>query len=287
MSCGVTARVARDLLVGGCVSVDGERCTDVGSLVVAGSRVTVLQQSQSHQVEEVDAPHPREYYLKLFKPRGVICSHLSEKLSTKPIVSALYPQGAQDVLHYCGRLDGDSEGLLLLTSDGLFSFFVTSPEVHLDKEYLAVTNCARDRAPPPPETLQRLRDGIDVGEGGEARAKVAEVVEFDGRFARLRLVVTEGRFRLVRRMLRAIGYSCLQLLRTRVGEVAGVSLRPPTLAEAAAEAWDKKSPAPAAAPATLGDAGALRPGEYAALEPQEVRSLYQNGIRWLERSHAA
>jgi len=107
----------------------------------------------------------------------------------------MYPTGTQGMLHCVGRLDRDSEGLLLLTSDGAFSRFATMPEAHLEKEYLAVTSCVKDGAPPSQDVLKQFQAGVLLHDG-EARASAAEVVDFDGRLARLRLVVTEGRFRM-------------------------------------------------------------------------------------------
>merc|ERR1712008_37699 len=150
-------------------------------------------------------------------------------------------------------------------------------------EYLAVTSCAKDGAPPSENVLQQFRTGVSLHDG-EARASAAEVVDFDGRLARLRLVVTEGRFRMVRRMLRAVGYCCLQLLRTRVGRIGGIALHPESMAEAAA-CCGSANPDLTAAPAILGDAASLRPGEFAALAPHEIADVYQRGLPWLDTHH--
>jgi len=207
-------------------------------------------------------------YLKLFKPRGVICTHRPEQLSDRPIVSSLYPAGFSG-LRPVGRLDCDSEGLLLLTSDGVFLTCATAPEVHLEKEYLALVYCGRDRQPPPPTALERLRTGVELKDG-MASADVAELIGFDGFFAQLRLVVTSGRNRMVRRMLQAIGYSCQQLLRTRIGDVGGMAL--PLLVAAVASA---QAPLPAErVPAKLGNPESLLPGEYAPLTREEIMSVY-------------
>lgn len=280
-----SVRAARGLVAKGRVVVDGHRCDDQLALVGASSRVIVLCRNGDvvaggRGIQEIEAPQPREFYLKFFKPRGVICSHRPEKLSKRPIISSFYPRGTEDILHCAGRLDRDSEGLILLTSDGSFSRFATMPEAHCEKEYLAVTNCARDRSPPPDALLQKLCDGVLLPDG-EAQALVAEVVDFDGRLARIRLVVQEGRFHMVRRMLRAIGYSCLQLLRTRIGNIGGMVVRPDTLAEVLAEA----DSSPTIAPAVEGHSSALRPGEFAALAPEELENVYRLGLPWLEKYH--
>lgn len=279
-----TVRYARKLVAKGCVQVDGRRAVNGMELVGNASRVIVTTRSDCGSIEEQVVPPRNEYYLKLFKPRGVICSHRQESKSTWPVISALYPAGAESC-HPCGRLDRKSEGLLLITTDGFFTRSVTNPECNLEKEYLVVTNCARDRAPPPDSVLKQLREGVLLPGGSESwgRAEVAEVVDFDGCFARLRLVVTSGKFHLIRRMMAAVDYSCLQLLRTRVACVGGAALRPATMTAAASE--DSMDPQPRVRPATLGDPDALRPGEFAPLQTGEVVEIYQRGLVWLQEQH--
>jgi len=277
-----SVRSVRRLVANGRVYVDGHRCTDQLALVSSLNHVGVLCR-KSGTVERLEAPHPKDFYLKLFKPRGVTCTHRQEPHSKFPIITAMYPTGTQGMLHCVGRLDRDSEGLLLLTSDGAFSRFATMPEAHLEKEYLAVTSCVKDGAPPSQDVLKQFQAGVLLHDG-EARASAAEVVDFDGRLARLRLVVTEGRFRMVRRMLRALGYCCLQLLRTRVGQIGGIALHPETMAEAAT-CCGNTTPDLAVAPAILGDAVSLRPGEFAALAPDEIADVYRCGLPWLDAHH--
>mmetsp|Transcript_123273 Transcript_123273/g.348339 ORF Transcript_123273/g.348339 Transcript_123273/m.348339 type:complete len:161 (-) Transcript_123273:83-565(-) len=157
------------------------------------------------------------------------------------------------------------------------------PETHLEKEYLVVTSCKQDGKPPPASVFEQLRHGVVLTDG-PAHADVAELVSFDGSFARLRLVVTSGRFHMVRRMLRAVGYSCLQLVRTRVGTIGGIAIRHERLGDAAAECADEPCPAPA--PAVLGAREAkLWPGEFATVEPSEVQAMYRRGLRWLHQHH--
>ncbi|CAK0821357.1 unnamed protein product [Prorocentrum cordatum] len=176
-----------------------------------------------------------------------------------------------------GRLDGDSEGLLV-TSDGTFTRFLCEKEVRLEKEYVALVHCP-DGAPPQEELMRRLCEGVDIADG-QATAVAAEVVDFDGRFARMRIVVTEGRFHMVRRMVRAIGYRCLQLFRTHVGGISGAELGPRSLQAAAREAWHPEPPL--IAPAVRGDPRSLRPGEYADVSPEEVAHVYRLGLGWLD-----
>jgi len=220
-------------------------------------------------------------YLKFFKPRDVISSHKREQLSCRPIVSEFYPLQFRDQLRVVGRLDCDSEGLLLLTTDGQFVNSATSPDLHLQKEYYAVVYCGRERLPPSSSVLARLVEGVELRDG-LATAEVAELLDFDGLQARLRIIVTSGRNRMVRRMLQAIGYSCQQLLRVRIGPVGGLAI--PSMAEASGAALSaaaakqrKKAIVPEAKPSELGDPQALEVAQYAHLTEAEVTAILQAG----------
>ena len=263
----------------GLVSVDGVPCTDPLSLVSASNYVVMRDAAG---VNRLMPPH-LDWYLKFYKPRGVISAQRPDKFSRKPTTADFFPLGAPSSLHHAGRLDGDSEGILLLTTDGHFSHFVTSPGKGFEKEYIALTNCAKNRQPPSKECLNSLVEGIVLSDGHVARAKCAEVTDFDGRFARLRLVVTEGRFRMVRRMMRGVGYCCMQLLRVRTCGLGDAALRPACLQEAAKEALEK--PEPQVKPATLAkNSKQLHPGEFAPLAPDEVAGIYAGALSSLENT---
>eukprot|EP00929_Paragymnodinium_shiwhaense_P088130 TRINITY_DN48347_c1_g1_i1.p1 TRINITY_DN48347_c1_g1~~TRINITY_DN48347_c1_g1_i1.p1 ORF type:complete len:345 (+),score=64.71 TRINITY_DN48347_c1_g1_i1:45-1079(+) len=286
LAAACSVRSARRLVASGRVVVDGARATDEELVVHASSRVAV-QQLRRGKLEELVAPARQEYYLKLYKPRGVVCSH--EKQTDSPIISSWYPVGVDDC-HNVGRLDRKSEGLLFLTTDGFFTRSVTMPETHVEKEYLALTTCPDGQAPSQ-ATLRRLREGVTLEDGSEAKAERAEVVAAcEGGapcLARLKIVVTEGRYHLVRRLLRGVGHDCLQLIRTRIGGVTGMANRPLTLREAAQENVSEPTPhvPESGSAATLGDATALAPGEVAPLEAADIMAIYRKGLRFLDVHH--
>jgi 23S rRNA pseudouridine2605 synthase len=125
-----------------------------------------------------------------------------------------------------GRLDADTEGLLLLTNDGGLAHRLTHPSFGVEKEYLAEVEGA-----PAPGALRRLRDGVELEDGITAPAQVSAVAP-----NALRIVIHEGRNRQVRRMCAAVGHPVVRLVRTRIGPVAERQLppgewRPLTLAE--------------------------------------------------------
>jgi 23S rRNA pseudouridine2605 synthase len=115
-----------------------------------------------------------------------------------------------------GRLDADSEGLLLLTNDGELTHRLTHPSFGVEKEYLAEVD-----GEPTPADIRRLREGVELEDGMTAPARVTSVAP-----NLLRLTVHEGRNRQVRRMCAAVGHPVLRLVRIRIGTVTDRTLRP-------------------------------------------------------------
>jgi 23S rRNA pseudouridine2605 synthase len=115
-----------------------------------------------------------------------------------------------------GRLDADTEGLLILTNDGGFAHRLTHPSFGVAKEYLAEVEGTPGRA-----VLRTLREGVDLEDGRTAPARVSLVSP-----GVLRLVISEGRNRQVRRMCEAVGHPVRRLVRTRIGPVADRRLPP-------------------------------------------------------------
>ena len=151
------------------------------------------------------------HYL-LHKPVGVITTALDPQ--GRPTVVSLVP--AEPRVFPVGRLDSDSEGLLLLTNDGDLTHRLTHPSFGIDKEYLVEVEGTPTRG-----ALSRLRDGIDLDDGRTAPAKVAQL---DARL--LRITIHEGRNRQIRRMCDAIGHPVLRLVRTRIGPLTDRTLKP-------------------------------------------------------------
>ena len=151
------------------------------------------------------------HYL-LHKPAGVITT-VSDPQG-RPTVVDLVP--AEPRVFPVGRLDGDSEGLLLLTNDGDLTHRLTHPRYGVDKEYLVEVEGEPSRG-----ALARLRDGVELEDGRTAPAKVAQL---DARL--LRITIHEGRNRQVRRMCEAIGHPVLRLVRTRIGPLTDRLLKP-------------------------------------------------------------
>jgi 23S rRNA pseudouridine2605 synthase len=145
--------------------------------------------------------------LALHKPRGVVTTRRDER--GRRTVYDLLPPGLPWVFP-AGRLDADSEGLLILTSDADLAVRLTEPEHRVPKTYRVTLD-----APPTGEQLRRLREGVDLSDG---RTRPAEVRRLAGAPARVvEIVLTEGRNRQVRRMVRAVGRRVRRLVRVAIG----------------------------------------------------------------------
>ena len=197
-------RACEELIERGRVLVNGE-------VAVLGRRVDL-----DRDVIEVDGAQigvrPGLVHYLLHKPAGVITT--ADDPQGRPTVVDLVPPDPR--VFPVGRLDADSEGLLLLTNDGDLTHRLTHPSFGVDKEYLVEVEGEPSRG-----DLARLRGGVELEDGLTAPAKVAQL---DGRT--LRITIHEGRNRQVRRMCDAVGHPVLRLVRTRIGPITDRSLKP-------------------------------------------------------------
>ncbi len=197
-------RVCDDMIAVGRVKVDGE-------VAVLGQRV-----DPSTCTVEVDgAPlgvKPDLVHFLLNKPVGVITT-VSDPQG-RPTVIDLVPSDLR--VFPVGRLDADTEGLLLLTNDGELTYHLTHPSFGVDKEYLAQVEGTPSRS-----ALRRLRDGVELDDALTAPARVTAVEP-----SLLKIVIHEGRNRQVRRMCEAVGHPVIRLVRTRIGALADHRLAP-------------------------------------------------------------
>ncbi|MEX2373782.1 MAG: pseudouridine synthase [Dehalococcoidia bacterium] len=153
----------------------------------------------------------RETTIVLHKPTGVVVTASDEE--GRRTVYDLLP-GAPSHLRYVGRLDIDTSGLLLMTTDGDLAHRLTHPRYEVEKEYEAWVEGAVAE-----ETLHHLRRGVDL-EDGRTGAAIIERLPGEEPPTRVRLVIHEGRNRQVRRMFEAVGHAVFHLRRLRFGPVA-------------------------------------------------------------------
>ena len=161
----------------------------------------------------------RHHYVVLNKPAGVITT--ARDPEGRPTVLDLLPPELEQVrLFPVGRLDADTTGLLLMTDDGALAHRLAHPGHAVAREYLAVVSGV-----PGEGDLRRLRQGVNLADGRTRPADVGLVASRSG-LTKVRVVVTEGRNREVRRMFDAIGHPVKELQRTAFGPVRLGRLRP-------------------------------------------------------------
>ena len=153
-------------------------------------------------------PLPPARTLLLHKPRGVLVT-ASDERGRETVFDLLDDPPAS--LRHVGRLDRDSEGLLLLTTNGELAHRLTHPRYRVDKTYEALVEGVPDAS-----ALARLREGVELDDGPTAPAE-AELLRRDGDGSWLRVVLHEGRKRQLRRMLDAVGHPVRRLIRRSVG----------------------------------------------------------------------
>jgi 23S rRNA pseudouridine2605 synthase len=183
----------------GQVRVDGRVVTDPLAWVdLDGQRITRRGE---------DAPAAPRVVLALNKPRGVVTTRSDER--GRRTVYDLLPAGLP-WLFPAGRLDADSEGLLVLTNDSALSVRLTDPAHHLPKTYHVTLDAA-----PAEADLRKLRRGVDLP-GGPTRPAGVRLLESGGG-RQVEIILTEGRNRQVRRMAAAVGRRVRRLVRVAVG----------------------------------------------------------------------
>lgn len=194
-------RHAEELITGGKVKVNGKVITELGTKVNAyKDKIQVNGKPLPPQEQKI--------YLLLNKPRGYVTT-LSDERGRKTVLDLL--KGVDQRVYPVGRLDYDSEGLLLLTNDGELTQALTHPKHQVKKTYMA-----RVEGIPEPEKLQAMAKGLTLEDGPTAPADVKMTNIQDGR-ALLQISIHEGRNRQVRRMCEHIGHEVLRLRRTRLG----------------------------------------------------------------------
>ena len=156
------------------------------------------------------APEEPRQYLVVNKPFGYITTS-KDQFGRKSVLD-LIPDIQQRV-YPVGRLDYDSEGLVLLTNDGDLAYRVTHPKFELPKSYVV-----RLRGKVTMDAVYRLRTGVILEDGRTAPAQV-EVMKPDGEDSILRISITEGRNRQLRRMCAKVGYEVVRLTRTAIGPI--------------------------------------------------------------------
>ncbi len=207
---GIASRnEARKAILGGRLKVNGQVVRDP-------DRWVRLEEDAVHFDGQRVKP-ARKAYLAFYKPKGVLTSHhdpggrktIYECLDSRPAVAGKLPWVVP-----VGRLDKDTSGLLLLTNDTPFADFVTDPRSQIPKTYLVKVNALLGE-----EVIAKLNSGVLMKRGDWAHPLQVRRLEDRGKHTWLEIELAEGKNREVRRMIEAVGYKVLKLVRTRIGPI--------------------------------------------------------------------
>jgi len=207
---GLASRTAaKEAIEAGRLKVNGRVMRDPNCWVTPGRDVIRLDGQRLKAARKV--------YRVFYKPKGVITSHGD-------------PEGRKTVYDYLGenarwlfpvgRLDKDTSGLLLMTNDTEFSNLVCNPNSNVLKIYLVKTNGLMGD-----EVIERLNVGVEMKRGDRAQPASVRRTENRGKYTWLEVALTEGKNREVRRMIEALGFKVLKLVRTHIGPLSLEGLR--------------------------------------------------------------
>ena len=232
-------RVCEDLIAAGRVTVNGD-------VAVLGRRVDATNDLVAVDGAPIGVRPDLVYYL-LNKPVGVVTT--ARDTHQRPTVIQLVPRDPR--VFSVGRLDVDTEGLLLLTNDGDLANRIAHPSHGIEKEYLVEVS----DGPVSAGAIRTLREGVELDDGITAPAKVSQPDP-----GVLRLTIHEGRNRQVRRMCDAVGHRVERLVRTRIGPISDRSLQPGSWRQLTTDEWRALTESVAAATPQ-------RPGEQIETTP--------------------
>ena len=198
-------RAVKRSILAGLVTVNGE------PILVPGHPIDVETDTVEFDGKRVE-PLTERIYLMLNKPAGYLTTRSDER--GRPTVMNLVADLPESI-YPVGRLDLETEGLLLFTNDGDFAYRLLHPSHEIEKTYLAWV-----KGVPNDDAIQRLRQGVRILSGTTAPAKIKRLkVSKDGASAQFEVVIHEGKKRQVRLMFKAVGHSVIRLKRVGIGNL--------------------------------------------------------------------
>ncbi len=202
--CGVCSRRSADKLIeSGKVFVNGKRAT-LGEEINEGKDSVVVDGKLIHHTQTL------QYYM-LNKPKGCVCT-VSDDKGRKTVMDFMPKDKGR--LYPVGRLDYDTEGLLIITNDGELTERLTHPRNEVPKTYLVKVEGSLSA-----DALNRLRTGVEIEPRVLVKAKALKPIELTKQSSKFEITITEGKNREVRRMFEAVGHEVQFLKRIKVGEL--------------------------------------------------------------------
>lgn len=201
--CGVASRRKCDELIAqGKVKVNGKVVRELG-LDIKHTDVVLFE-------NRVVRPSVKRVYYKLHKPKGYVTTASDEK-GRKTVVELM--RKVQERIYPIGRLDYDTEGLLILTNDGDVTNILTHPKNNVKKTYIASVE-----GDVTPADIKQISKGVDIG-GYVTQPCSAQILDKDEKFTRVEIVIAEGKNHQVKKMFEAVGKTVAFLKRTSIGEI--------------------------------------------------------------------
>ena len=206
-----TRSQVKDLLKKGQVMVNGE--------VVKKPELKINETTDQILCQGKKAFYQKNIYLMLHKPAGVVSA--TEDNREKTVLDLVRPEDWKNGLFPVGRLDKDTEGLLLLTDDGELAHRLLSPKKHVDKTYYAKIDGQVTE-----EHVKQFREGLDIGDEKKTLPAVLTILLF-GPVSEIEVTIHEGRFHQIKRMFEAVGCKVTYLKRLSMGSLVLDETLPP------------------------------------------------------------
>ncbi|MBR1987620.1 MAG: rRNA pseudouridine synthase [Clostridia bacterium] len=195
-------RKAEDLIVAGKVKVNGKVVTNLATDIKSTDIVSI----DNHTLHATN----NFVYYKLNKPKGYVTT-VSDDKGRKTVMELL--RAVHHRVFPVGRLDYDSEGLLIMTNDGDLTNILTRPSSEIEKTYTCHIESGITK-----DEIKKLTEGVDIGDCITRPCSI-ELVEYGEKLSKLKVKITEGKNRQIRKMFESIGKNVIFLKRTQIGEI--------------------------------------------------------------------
>lgn len=206
MSGLASRRAAETMIEEGRVSINGRKVSEQGVKIEIGA------DSVSVDGKEIKLKN-KKYYIMLNKPAGYV-STVKDQFERPTVVDIIKQDLGDTRIFPVGRLDYETEGLLLLTNDGDFTYKVTHPKFHMDKTYIATVKGGMTVG-----GMNKLRSGVYLDDGFKTSPAQAEILDAADGHTIIKITIHEGKNRQVRRMFEALGCTVTALQRIKIGNI--------------------------------------------------------------------